>query len=49
MITRFTFRYELELLLERCGFRVEAIYRDYDKNTYDGTGEIIALARKNTA
>ena len=49
LITRFTFRHELELLLERCGFRVEAIYRDYDKNTYDGTGEIIAFARKNAA
>lgn len=49
LITRFTFRYELELLLEKCGYRVEAIYRDYNKNPYDGTGRIIAVARKNVA
>ena len=49
LITRFTFRYELELLLEKCGYKLEAIYRDYDKNPYDGTGEIITVATKNTA
>jgi hypothetical protein len=49
LTTRFTFRYELELLLEKCGFKVEAIYRNYDKTPYDGTGEIIAVARKTAA
>lgn len=46
MDTRFTFRYELQLLLERVGFEVADIFRDYDKNPYDGTGEIIAVARR---
>jgi SAM-dependent methyltransferase len=44
--TRYTFRYELQLLLERVGFEVVDVYRDYDKNSYDGTGEIIAVARR---
>jgi SAM-dependent methyltransferase len=46
LTTRYTFRYELQLLLERVGFEVVDVYRDYDKNPYDGTGEIIALARR---
>ncbi len=44
--TRYTFRYELELLLEKAGFEVQSIFRDYDKNPYDGTGEIIVVAQK---
>ncbi|HUV53617.1 MAG TPA: class I SAM-dependent methyltransferase [Candidatus Krumholzibacteriaceae bacterium] len=44
--TRYTFRYELELLLEKAGFEVQSIFRDYDKNPYDGTGEIIIVAQK---
>jgi len=44
--TRYTFRYELQLLLERVGFEVVDIYRDYDRNPYDGTGEILAIARR---
>ena len=46
MDTRFTFRYELELLLDRVGFRVQNVFRDYEKNPYDGTGEIIVVAQK---
>jgi hypothetical protein len=46
LTTRYTFRYELQLLLERAGFEMVDLYRDYDKNPYDGTGEIIALARR---
>jgi SAM-dependent methyltransferase len=46
--TRYTFRYELQLLLERAGFEMVDVYRDYDKNPYDGTGEIIAVARRGT-
>jgi len=46
MDTRFTFRYELELLLDKVGFRVQNIFRDYKKNTFDGTGEIIVVAQK---
>ena len=44
--TRYTFRYELELLLEKAGFNVQSIFRDYDKKPYDATGEIIAVAQK---
>ena len=47
--TRFTFRWELQLLLERAGFEVLDVYRDFDKNLFDGTGEIIAVARKKMA
>jgi SAM-dependent methyltransferase len=38
--------YELQLLLERAGFEIVDIFRDYDKHPYDGTGEIIAVARR---
>ena len=46
MNTRYTFRYELQLLLERVGFELVELFRDYDKNPYDGTGEIISVARR---
>ena len=46
MHTRYMFRYELQLLLERVGFEVIDIFRDYDENPYDGTGEIIAVTRR---
>ncbi|MFQ5630951.1 MAG: class I SAM-dependent DNA methyltransferase [bacterium] len=46
MDTRYTFRYELQLLLERVGFKRVDVFGDYDKNAYDGTGEIIAVARR---
>jgi SAM-dependent methyltransferase len=46
MVTRYTFRYELQLLLERVGFEIVDIYRDYEGNPFDGTGEIIAVTRR---
>jgi SAM-dependent methyltransferase len=46
--TRYTFRYELTLLLERAGFEVTDLFRDYKKNPFDGTDEIIAVARRPT-
>ncbi len=45
MDTRYTFRYELQLLWEKTGFEVLEVYRDFEKNPFDGTGEIIVLAR----
>ncbi len=45
---RYLFRYEAEHLLARCGFEVEAVYADYERNPY-GTkypGELILVARK---
>jgi SAM-dependent methyltransferase len=46
MSHRYTFRYELQLLLERVGFEVVDVYRDYDRSPYDGTGEILTVARR---
>jgi len=44
--TRYTFRFELQLLLEREGFEMLDIYRDFDRNPYDGTGEIISVGHR---
>ncbi|MCP4164964.1 MAG: class I SAM-dependent methyltransferase [Chloroflexi bacterium] len=44
--TRYTFCYEMQLLLESVGFEIVDIFRDYDKNPFDGTEEIIAVARR---
>jgi SAM-dependent methyltransferase len=45
---RYLFRYELEHLLERSGFAVEAVYSDYDRSPFGSTypGELIAVARR---
>ncbi len=45
---RYLFRYEVEHLLARCGFEVEALYADYDKSPYGSKspGELIFVARK---
>jgi SAM-dependent methyltransferase len=45
---RYFFRYEVEHLLARCGFEVEALYADYDKSVYGSKypGELIFVARK---
>jgi len=47
--TRYTFRYEMIYLLERTGFEVLEIFRDYERNPYDGKGEMIVVARKISA
>lgn len=44
--TRYIFRYEMNLLLEAAGFQLLDIFRDYHKNPYDGTGEMIVVAAK---
>lgn len=45
---RYLFRFEVEHLLARTGFEVEAIYADFDKNPYGSKypGELIVVARK---
>ena len=45
---RYLFRYEVEHLLARCGFEVEALYADYDKSAYGSKypSELIFIARK---
>ncbi len=45
---RYLFRYEAEHLLERAGFRVEAVYGDYDQSAFGSKypGELILVAKK---
>jgi SAM-dependent methyltransferase len=45
---RYLFRYEAEHLLARCGFRIEALYADYDRRPYGARypGELIFAAVK---
>jgi SAM-dependent methyltransferase len=45
---RYLFRYEAEHLLARCGFRIDALYADYDKRPYGTTypGELIFVASR---
>lgn len=44
---RYLFRYEVEHLLSRCGFEIEDLYADYQKNPLGSTypGELIFVAR----
>jgi SAM-dependent methyltransferase len=46
---RYFFRFELEHLLYRCGFRVEELYADHRMSPYGSTypGELVFMARKN--
>ncbi|MDQ4078902.1 MAG: class I SAM-dependent methyltransferase [Chloroflexota bacterium] len=45
---RYLYRFEAEHLLARCGFEVQQVYADYDKNPYGSKypGELIFVARK---
>ena len=43
----YLFRYEVELLLQACGFQVKQVFGDFDKSPYDYyTGEQIFIATK---
>lgn len=43
----YLFRNEAELLLEKCGFEIEAVYGDFDRRPYDYySGEQIFVARR---
>lgn len=48
ILMRYSFRYEVEHLLARCGFSVENVYADYDKSPFGSKypGELIFVARK---
>ncbi|HBY95260.1 MAG TPA: hypothetical protein DEP84_15130 [Chloroflexi bacterium] len=46
LFTRYTFRDELQDLLGNVGFRVVHLFRDYNRNQYDGTGEMIVVAQR---
>jgi len=45
---RYVFRFEMEHLLARTGFRVEHLYSDFEKHPYGHAypGELIFVARK---
>ncbi len=46
-VLSYLFRYETQLLLEKCGFTVEEVYGDFNKSPYDYySGEQIFVARK---
>lgn len=45
---RYLFRYETEHLLHRCGFEVDAVYADYEKNPFGSQdpGDLIFVAKR---
>jgi len=44
---RYLFRFELEWMLEACGFEIEALYGDFDKSPFGSDSpEMIPVARK---
>ncbi|HEV2914365.1 MAG TPA: class I SAM-dependent methyltransferase [Pyrinomonadaceae bacterium] len=45
---RYTFKFELEHLLSRCGFLIHEVYSDFDKSPFGSKypGELIIVARK---
>ena len=45
---RYTFCWEMQYLLERCGFVLEALYGDFQGGAFPGYGEQIWVARKPT-
>ena len=48
MPLRYTYRYEAQLLLERAGFAVDALYGSYQRDPYDSDSErmiFVAVAR----
>jgi hypothetical protein len=44
---RYTYRYEMQYLLELCGYRIEALYGDFQRGPFRYNGEQIWIARKN--
>jgi SAM-dependent methyltransferase len=46
LVLRYVFRYEMEHLLARCGFRVEALYGDFNRGPFVPGGEQIWVAVK---
>ena len=44
---RYFFRFEMEWMLEACGFEVEALYGNFDRSPFAGASpEVIFVARK---
>ncbi|UCE60406.1 MAG: class I SAM-dependent methyltransferase [Phycisphaerales bacterium] len=47
MTLRYVFRYEMQHLLELCGFHIEALLGDFNKGPYQHGGEQIWVARRS--
>jgi len=46
LVLRYLFRYEMQHLLELCGFEVEALYGDFDRGPFRYGGEQIWITRR---
>ncbi|MBM4047814.1 MAG: class I SAM-dependent methyltransferase [Planctomycetes bacterium] len=46
LILRYVYRYEMQYLLELCGYRVEALYGDFQRGPFRYGGEQIWVARR---
>jgi hypothetical protein len=46
LILRYVYRYEMQYLLELCGYRIEALYGDFRRGPFRYGGEQIWVARK---
>jgi len=46
LVLRYLYRYEMQYLLELCGFEVEALYGDFDRGPFRYGGEQIWIARR---
>ena len=46
---RYLFRFEAEHLLERCGFKIEELYADYDRSMHsaENNAELIFICSKH--
>ena len=47
LFLRYSYRYEMQYLLELCGYRVEALYGDFQRGPFRHGGEQIWIARKS--
>ena len=44
---RYLYRYEMRYLLELCGFKVEALYGDFQREAFRYGGEQVWVVRKS--
>jgi hypothetical protein len=42
---RYTYRFEMQHLLEICGFEVESLYGDFHRNPFGQAGEQVWITR----
>jgi len=46
LLLRYVHRYEMRYLLELCGYKVEALYGDFQRGPFRYGGEQVWVARK---